>query len=194
MGCYGAAVVAVFGCLQVNRRRPQNPTVIEKRTMIFKYAFFCLALFLMPIICMADDDETSFTAPQFLVDAKIVEDHRKSPSLMAVRLYFDQTAQSSHAQSRPSLGLEGNYVRQVSMLHSEWVRFPFGVSKFRTVDGKSLTFEEVRDSLSKPVAILLVPDGAAVHPAIKKLLDPHAIIVSRDREKNVELVKRPESR
>ncbi|TWU44480.1 hypothetical protein Poly59_61520 [Rubripirellula reticaptiva] len=31
MGCYGAAVVAVFFCLQVNRRRPQNPTVIRRK-------------------------------------------------------------------------------------------------------------------------------------------------------------------
>ena len=168
--------------------------VIENRTMIFKHAFPFFALYLMPIICMADDDATSFTAPQFLVNAKIVEDYRKVPSLMAVRLYFDQAAQSSHLQDRPSLGLEGNYVRQVSILHSEWVRFPFSISKFRTIDGKSLTFEEVSDSLSKPIAMLLVPDGAAVHPAIKKILNPGTIIVSRDREKNVELVKRPESR
>jgi len=27
MGCYGAAVARGFVCLQVNRRRPQNPTV-----------------------------------------------------------------------------------------------------------------------------------------------------------------------
>ena len=168
--------------------------VIENRIMIVKHVLHVIALVSLSSICMAEENASSFTAPQFLVDAKVVDHRNHGPTLVAARLYFDQTTQSFHSGPHPTLGLAGNHMRQVSILQSEWMRFPFGISKFRTIDGKTLSFEAVNESLTKPVAILLIPDGAVLHPAIKNSLNPGTIVVSRDREKNVELVKRPEPR
>jgi hypothetical protein len=160
--------------------------------MIIKLVLPVIALVSLSTICLAEEDASSFTAPQFLVDAKVVDSHH-GPTLVAARLYFDQITQSFH--SEPTSGLTGNRMRQVSMLQSEWMRFPFHISRFTTVDGDVLTPEAVKDALAKPVAILLVPVGAVLHPAIKGTLRPDVILVSRVRdESHYELVKRPNSR
>jgi hypothetical protein len=162
--------------------------------MIIKLVLPVIALVSLSTICLAEEDASSFTAPQFLVDAKVVDSHH-GPTLVAARLYFDQITQSFHSGPQPTSGLTGNRMRQVSMLQSEWMRFPFNISKFTAIDGKELTFEAVNESLTTPVAILLLPEGAVLHPAIKNTLRPGTIVVSRAGGTSPgELVTRPKAR
>ncbi len=175
-------------------RNPVIADVFENRTMITRLMFSVIALVSLSFICNADEASSRFTAPQFLVDAKVVKSPH-GPTLVAARLYFEQIKQSFHSGSQPILSLKGNRVRQVSILQSEWIRFPFGISKITTIDGKKLTVEEVDESLTTPVAVLMIPADAELHPSIKNALKPGTIVVSRDREKSpVELVQRPKPR
>ena len=134
------------------------------------------------------------SATQYQALAKIIDTAGK-PTLVAARLYFDHVAQTYHSGSHPTVGLTGNRNRQLSILQSEWMRFPFHISRFTTVEGVPLTPDAVSESLAKPVALLLLPEGAALHPAIKSTLRSDAILVSRVRDESLrELVKRPQSR
>ena len=142
----------------------------------------------------AQEEGSPETAPRFLVDAEII-DSPFGHAFVAARLYFDQIGQSYHDDSKRDRIKLANRKQELSVLQSELVRFPVRGLQFKTVEGKMLTPDDVRVSLRNKMAVLLLPEGASLHPAIKATLNPDAIIVSKVRGASPRrLVTRPKPR
>ena len=142
----------------------------------------------------AQPDGDSQTAPQFLIDAEIT-DSPHGQVFVAAKLYFEQMEQSYHVDSqreRPDLA---NRDQQLSILHSNLVRFSVATLQFRTVDGTTLTADEAKSRLAERPAVLFVPKDASIHASIKAILKPDALVISKVRgARPLKLVTRPESR
>jgi hypothetical protein len=141
-------------------------------------------LLLLTLLCSsqlttagAAEDLGSATAPHFLIDVEIV-DRGNAEVLIAARLFFDRFEQSFHSdgqRDRPDLA---NRTQKLSILQSEIVQFSVNQLSFTTVQGKSLSIEDAKESLNGRPAVLFLPRGAALHPAIRAVLQPDAVIVS----------------
>lgn len=142
----------------------------------------------------AQQEGDSRTAPQFLIDAEITESPH-GPVFIAAKLYFEQVQQSYHVDSqreRPDLA---NRDQEVSILNSNLVRFSVNTLQFRTVDGTTLTADEAKTRLAEKPAVLLIPKDASIHPAIKSILQPDALVVSKvGGSRPLKLVTRPAGR
>jgi hypothetical protein len=170
-----------------NRKaREQNMT--EKLTMAL------IAWLTVGPLCMAQEDTASATAPQFLIDAEIIDD-RQGEVFIAARLYFDQIEQSFHVDSQRDRTDLANRHQELSILQSQLVQFSVRGLQFQTVDGKTLSPDEARARLEDKPAVLLMPKDATIHPAIKATLNPDALVISKVRgARPMKLVTRPTSR
>jgi hypothetical protein len=169
-------------------------SVIEESSMLLRPLIAVIVLLTAQPLCIAQPDGDSETAPQFLVDAEIT-DSPHGKVFVAAKLYFDQINPSYHVESqrdRPDLG---NREQELSILQSKLVKFSVNTLWFRTVDGTTLTAGEAATRLAEKPAVLLVPKDASIHPAIKAVLNPNAVVVSKVRgARPMKLVTRPESR
>ena len=159
-----------------------------------RLAIVMILLLVAPSLSVAQENEATDTAPRFLVDAQIVEVQNGELLLVAARLYFDTLQTSYHVVSQ----LEGQALtrreQEVSMLQSEVVRYALKRLEFRTVDGNRLPAEDVRARLDEHAAILLLPEGATLHPAIAATLKPETIIANKVGGSSPrKLVTRPKS-
>ena len=137
-------------------------------------------LLVCPAIGQAQERGSSETAPRFLVGAEIA-DFRHGESLIAARLYYDEIEQSYHFDGQRNRLDLANREQELVVLQSQLTRFILQNSHFRTADGSELSVDQVKERISKDAAVLLLPKGASLHPAIKAVLKPDTIIVSRQR-------------
>ena len=155
--------------------------------------FACL-LPLLQTSLIADEMETA-TAPQFLVDAEILS-IRNSDVLVAARLYFDQVEQSFHFDGQRDQPRLANRKQELSILQSEVRHFYLNAISVSTVEGESLSREDLKNALEGRPAVLFLPRGSDLHPAIRAILRPDALIVTF-RERGMpsrQTVPRPVSR
>jgi hypothetical protein len=168
--------------------------VIEEINMCLRLTVTATVLIAVQSFGFAQEEGSPETAPRFLVDAEIV-DSPFGHTFIAARLYFDQIGQSYHDDYQRDRIKLANRKQELSVLQSELVRFPVRGLQFKTVEGKTLTPDDVRVSLRDKMAVLLLPEGASLHPAIKATLKPDAIIVSKVRGASPRrLVTRPKPR
>jgi hypothetical protein len=169
----------------------------ESDMMIPKLMMAATICIVLGTLCMAQEDNASATAPQFLIDAEIVDDRPRGEVFVAARLYFDQIEQSYHVDSQRDRTDLANRHQELSILQSQLVQFSVRGLQFQTVDGKTLSPEEARARLENKPAVLLIPKDATIHPAIKATLNPDALVISKVRSppyRPMKLVPRPPTR
>lgn len=159
---------------------------MTRLTFVFMIALYSVA----PAVA-----EDTFTSPQAFVNVTIEPSHNgKDMIFTGVHLYFEMTQSAYHVEAqrdRPDLA---NRTQEVTLLQSKLVRFGVHQLKFRTVAGEDVDAEDVPARLKKNPLVLMLPNGAKIHPQLATALAPEALIVSRaDRKPTfLHLVPRPD--
>jgi hypothetical protein len=170
-----------------------------------------LILLFPAIVGRAEEGVTSSnTAPQFLLDAQIVETGQ-GQVLVAARPYYETVEQSYHLES--SLRQLGEFAdgktarqrsdavlrietqtQQIAVLQSTIVKFGVRQLWLSKLDGTEATLHDLRGAIANDKALLLLPDNANLHPGIRAILHPNTLVISKISPDRGKVVARPLSR
>jgi len=174
---------------------------------------FLTAICLIPTkVGRAEEATTSSTtAPQFLVDAQIV-DTGLGQVLIAARPYYEIVEQSYHAESslRQLAKAEDDnatarqrlnpvqktetQTQQLAILQSAIVKGGVRQLSLSKLDGTEASLDDLRRAIANDRALLFLPDNASLHPGIVAILQPDTLVISRIRPDEVKVIDRPLSR
>ena len=174
---------------------------------------FLTSILLVPtIVGLAEEEVTSSnTAPQFLVDAQIVETGQ-GQVLVAARPYYEMVEQSYHVESSlrrlgesagvsetarqrsdAVLGIE-TQTQQLAILQSAIVKVGVRQLSLSKLDGTEASLDDLHEAIANDKALLLLPDNASLHPGILAVLQPDTLVISKISPDRVKVVARPLSR
>lgn len=174
---------------------------------------FLTSILLVPtIVGRAEEGATSSnTAPQFLVDAQIVETGQ-GQVLVAARPYYEMVEQSYHVESSlRKLGASADVsetarqrsdavlgiktqTQQLAILQSAIVKLGVRQLSLSKLDGTEATLDDLHGAIANDKALLLLPDNASLHPGILAMLKPDTLVISKIIPDRVKVVARPLSR
>lgn len=174
---------------------------------------FCILIVLVPSIVGRADEGTisSATAPQFLVDARLI-DIGESQFLVAARPYHEVVDQSYHLDSalrqldnvdggdlterqvNAAFGRLLSQTTKVTILQSEMVRLNVRQLSLAKVDGTEASLDDLRTAIANGSAILLLPGNTVLHPAIASTFHPETLLISKALPGRDNVVARPLSR
>ncbi len=174
---------------------------------------FLVSILLVPaFVGLAEEKVTSSnTAPQFLVDAQIVETGQ-GQVLVAARPYYEMVEQAYHVESSlrrlgesadvsetarqrsdAVLGIE-TQMQQLAILQSAIVKLGVRQLSLSKLDGTEASLDDLHEAIANRKALLLLPNNTSLHPGIVAVLQPDTLVISKISPDRVNVVARPLSR